>query len=649
MSDLRSSLLDLARVLIGPGPQIVRMDSAPEVRTDCGPAGCGPANLGGNGNWMGTPGSWATMEPGLTMWDIDRLCVDQLMWRIVVRIIDDAMNPSGRPVLSGDLINGESSEIITYLDVRGFWEAARQAQIYARMYGGGGVVIFADDGKRNDAELDIENLKTIKGFYALPKWYLTPLDAGSGRVEAGWYGQRVGRPEMYLVTPQGGDGSPAAPPNSAGSAPIVDSETLRDSISAGGNRFHRSRIIPWMFRDDMDLRQARRFNNWNGWGPGVVEACLAPYLNRKMGALRLADILNSAVMNVLKMPGVMNAMSTPAGGSPLRNALDWVKACLAYTGDGLPMIAIDGASELKAEGHNLSGIDKLVAEQRRFLLDTIEYPEVVIFGSGGANGLSGDSNEGQWRNYYGTVKSLQESWVWRAGSFGGGVRQGILLAMAAKDGPMEGVMDQTVQASWPSLWVDTDKARAETRLKDAQARASDALVLGLKGQTLARMDPTVQKAYPSLDVDDGPLPLDETQVGAPLPAQDAEQAKAAATPGAANTAVAEESSLPEGTVPTEDAVPAIPLVLPEDIATEKEIASALKMTRPSFRRWIDTTTVTTYPTPRGTRGGARYSLGEVLKAWQAGAVARVDAIRKPAFQAPGSDLQIRSLVLDSDD
>ena len=68
-----------------------------------------------------------------------------------------------------------------------------------------------------------------------------------------------------------------------------------------GRRFHRSRVIAWPYQDDLDLRQARRFQNWNGWGPGVVEACLAPYLARRDGALRMTDIIRGSHFNVLSM------------------------------------------------------------------------------------------------------------------------------------------------------------------------------------------------------------------------------------------------------------------------------------------------------------------------------------------------------------
>lgn len=553
------------------------------------------------------------------MQNIDFFCMDQLMYRIVSRLVDDAMSTSARPTLSGETL-GELTPIIPWLSQRGFFEAARQAMIYARMYGGGGVVCFIDDGRCSDQPVDILNIKGVRGFYALPKQYLTPLDTGSGEIDSAWFGPQIGRPSMYLVTPSGGVGA-NQPANVPGS--------LASELSHG-NRFHRSRIIPWMYRDDLDLRQARRWANWGGWGPGVVECCLPAYLNRRSGALRIADLLNSCVMNVMKLNGVSTMMSTPSGGSPLRNALDWVKACLRYTGDGLPLIAIDDTASLEAKGHNLSGIDKLVGEQRGFLLDTLEYPEVVIFGQGGNNGLSGDSNEGQWRSYFNTVKSLQEGWIWTAGAFGGGVRQACMLAMACKSGPTRGVTDPTVKATWPSLWIESEKDKAETRLKNAQARASDSIVLGIEGKALARLDPTVQQTYPALDVDDDPLPdlsdLDK------VPASP-DELKAAATPGASLTAAAAEKT-GEDTAQVDASDPSItdpptPAMLPDDISTERELAAALRMTKPAFRRWLDSTNVTTYPMPPGTRGGHRYSLKEVLGAWQKGAIARADAVRVP--------------------
>lgn len=626
MPNLLAKLAASARTLLR-DPVSARVDIAPpEVRTDCVGGGCGPAPYWGQGNGnLLTPRQWNLVGPGLSMIDIDTICVNALMWRIVVKILDDAMSPDALPTLSGETL-GELTPCIPWLESRGFFEAAKQAQVYARQYGGGAVLCCIDDGSTSNAEeVRVGSVKDVLGFYAIPKWYITPADIGSGRVRAAWYGQRIGRPEFYWVTPTGGEGLSATGTFQDGMQHLFPDQ-LQQTLQDGGRKFHRSRIIPYMYRDSMDLRQARRFPFWGGWGPGVVECCLGPFLSRQNGMLRLDDIMSSVVMNVLKMPNVLTGLSTPSGGSAVKTALDVIKHCLAYTGDGLPLVAVDGASTLTAEGHNVSGVDKLIGEQRRHLLDTIEYPEVVIYSSGGNNGLSGDSNDGQWRSYYGTVKALQESWCWKGGTQGGGIRQGTLLAQMAQSGPTDGVMDLTVKATWPSLWRDSDKDRAETRLKDAQCRAADALNLGMTPDALIRLDPTVRRSYPAIQIDDGEFPtFADGEIGHPPDPHQAELAKAASTPAGSAKALVEDAGGNPGEV-AQDALPKA--AWPTDFVTEAELQGALKMSKPTLRKWMSRQpSIVPFPVPAGTRGGHRYSLGQVLQAWQGEAQSRVDALR----------------------
>src|SRR6185503_3055589 len=194
------------------------------------------------------------------------------------------------PTLSGEHV-GEATDCVDWLAERGYYEAQQHALFYSRQYGGGGVVCIIDDGRPPELEVDITAIRDVDGFYALPKWYLVPADAGSDRVRAGWYGQRIGRPEHYWMTP-------LVPPNLAELRDPRDRD--KAFIGAGGSRYHRSRVIPWPYRSDLDLRQARRFPNWAGWGPGVVEGCIAAYLNYRVGALRLDSIMASSHFNVLQ-------------------------------------------------------------------------------------------------------------------------------------------------------------------------------------------------------------------------------------------------------------------------------------------------------------------------------------------------------------
>ncbi len=608
------------------------MDAAPaqaDARMDCGPGGgCGAPPL----SWPGGP-AYAAITPSLDRPTIDDLYSDQLMRRIVRLIVDDAMGV--RPALSGDA--GEQSSTIGWIEQRGGWDEAERAMIYARQYGGGGVVCVVDDGRPADQEVDLAAIRDVVGYYALPKWYLVPDGVGSGRVRSGWYGPRIGRPEHYYVTPVtalGTDADLASLPSAERAAAEAARggrlpRDLKRILDRSGNKFHRSRVIAWPYCDEMDLRLARWFPQWNGWGPGVVEAVLAPFLSRRRGALRTDAIMRSAVVNTLTVPQLEHRQSTPDYGAALKNALEWIKWCRDFTDDSVPLIATDAKSPFGSISHNVAGVVDLIAAQRQFLLDVVEYPAVVLFGDS-VGGMNGGDRAGEHRAYATRVRAFQNRWVWTAGSFGGGLRQMVLMAQACRRGPTGGRMDPTVVATWPSILNESADDRATQRLKNSQARAQDRLALGLTEAALRRFDPTVQDDYPGLDVDEGPLPTiaaatpGEAAPRGSVPAveDDPGQGAAATTPAKANEVLAEEEA------GTTDAPEPDLATLPPDVHTEAEIAAAMKMTRAALRKVIEEAgVVPVVRAPAGTRGGHRYSLGAVMSAFQRQAAARADAMR----------------------
>lgn len=614
-----------APVNVAPAPTVAapatRRDGAPTSVMDCGPGGCG----GGAAGLWDTGPVWAATTPSLDRSTIDNICTDELMRRIVDIMVGDCMRD--KPTLAGD--SGELSGCFDWLEARGFWAEAERALTYSRQYGGGGVVCFIDDGRPADEEVDVLAIRDVVGFYALPKWYLVPDGVGSGRVRSAWYGVRIGRPEHYFVTPSTALATYVGR-DEAGSRRLPND--LRRILNKSGNRFHRSRIIPWPYRPEMDLRQARWQPFWNGWGPGVVESCLAPFLARRSGALRLAAIMQSVVVNTLTINDLEARQSQPDLMAALQGRLEFIKWCRDFMSDSLPIIATDTSNRFDSLTHNVSGIDKLVAAQRQFLLDVLEYPAVVLFGDS-VGGLNGGDRAGEWRAWDRTVAAKRKSWVWTAGAFGGGLRQAVALAMLTQRGPTSGQYDPTVTPTWPSLLDETAEDVAKNSLLHAQRRAQDALTLGLTPQAIARLDPTVKATYPALDVDEGPLPV-LAEPAPPLsagaqgttPAMAAsDPAAPATTPGATNKALAEEREGGEGEQQAD--APPVPVMLPNDIRTEREVAAALGLTTGAFRKWADLHKVTTYPMPPGTRGGHRYSLGEVMRAWQAAAIRRADGAR----------------------
>lgn len=603
-----------------PPAQGARADAA-AARTDCGPGGCGPAPVGGLAGPDFTVPFYNTV--GLNMATVDVLCREQLLYTIVAALVDDGCQD--RPTLAGR--TGELTDCVEWLARRGWFEAQKQALFYSRQYGGGGVVCFVDDGRPPEEEVDVMAVRDVLGFYALPKWYLVPADAGSDRIRAGWYGGRIGRPERYWMTP-------VVPPN-LGTAGAAD-----EMLAKGGRLYHRSRVVPWPYRSDLDLRQARRFANWAGWGPGVVEGCIDAYLARRAGAMRTVDILQSSHFNVLTTPNVAHAQTTPDGGGAFFNAIEWIKWCLAATtaGGALPFTVVDPLSSLEAKSHSLAGIAEVLREERRFLLDNLpEYTEVRLFGSS-SSGLSGDGKEGEWRAYYNNVSAYQRNVVWSAGTFGGGLRQAVCLAMLSRSGPTGGELDLTVEPTWPNLWTESAEATARTRKMNAEARAVDRVTLGLTPAAMLRHDATLAgtptATYASLDVDDSPMPVlasqgapglsSPTALDGPGVAGGGGKPVAASTPASALSAIAGEG---EGKEAVLDEAPPPPPALPTDISTEVDLARTLGMSRGTFRKWALARGVKVYPVDKGTRGGHRYSLGEVLKAWESSARSKMDALR----------------------
>jgi hypothetical protein len=65
----------------------------------------------------------------------------------------------------------------------------------------------------------------------------------------------------------------------------------------------------------------------------------------------------------------------------------------------------------------------------------------------------------------------------------------------------------------------------------------------------------------------------------------------------------------------------------------------MKMTRPAMRKLLESQSVKPWPMPKGTRGGHRYSLAEVMRAWQRDTTDRADRLRKGWPEPSAADLE----------
>ena len=546
---------------------------APTVRADACSAGSSSPNYGGIG--YGGPG-WGSVS--LTRYDVDVLCIDQLMSRIVHKLPDDARKID--PDLSGPTL-GQLDEVWEYLDAKHFGDQEERCLSYSRMYGGGAMLIMVDDGRDLSEEIDLLNIRTVRGFVDLEKVNCVP-GPPSDKVEGAWWGPRWGRPRYYSV-----------------SSYIAAQDSIHNGIAAG-QQVHPSRVIPYQHRRWMNLRQSRRFNNWNGWGPGVVEAIYQPFVARTEGVMRVNGIIRSFGYDHIQHKGLHEVLEGPDGLRRFQSFLDGLKGCRDYTQDGVPVV-VTGPEVMSMTplSRQVSGLADLVEVQRDFLLDYVEYPRVVLFGVT-QGGLS-DAASGEWQTYYQLVGSFQENVRWPA------IRQAAIVAMAAKDGPTSGRVDFGITAAWASMAEENEADKSKSRKENAEAREKDAVVLGIDVNTLALYDPTVEESYPGLQaaIENGTVtlgsPTPETAEGRAVPVTEAEEAEQGSGPALGQ-------DLP-GDGESGDAATPAPAI-PDDLVKESDARRMLKCGMGTFARWVREEKVQPY----STGGGRRYSMAEVVKA-----------------------------------
>lgn len=604
-----------APVIVAPAASSPRVDGAESRADSC----CAP-DMGGVW-WAGG------LEGGLSDETIQVLCRPQLMYRIVTLLVLDAMKVD--PNLSGPQI-GELDDVWGYMQARHWTNVEKRSLIYSRKYGGSATIMLVDDGRRMSEPIDLLNVRSVIGYMEVRKRFITP-GPPCRKVEMTWWGPAVGRPLYYVVTPWTGDVE-----IDEGWREVAEREGVKFGSGSFGN-VHPSRVIAYPYRPEEDYLEARRFAQWRGWGPGVVEGVMDAYLARVKGVLRTSDIVNSYGYDWLKMPGLHDQLTGPGGARWVNNFVDALKQCRDRTGEGVPVVITGPEVEsIQSTTRNVAGLPDLIEAQRSFLLDTVEYPRVVLFGVAGG-GLSG-KDEGEWRTYYNLVRSYLTGTRWP------GIRHAAIVAMAAKDGPTGGVIDHGIVASWASIEEEREGDRAEARKRDTEAREKDAAILGLSPADLIRLDPTVEKTYPGIQaaLENGLLRVQATtaastvapddgttgtaEPGAAATSSAAPAAASSLAPSAPSGPAAGETSPPseptDATVPSasqgltsapEDAAASPPpptASIPTDLIKESEARKMLQCGPATFAGWVAAGLIK----PWYAGGGRRYSLAEVVEA-----------------------------------
>jgi len=333
--------------------------------------------------------------------------------------------------------------------MEGEWErlnvaaSLRQALCFERAYGGGGVIIGADDGATNLAQPLVENaIRSIR--------HLTPVTGGlDGELVAYSYytdpaSPKWGLPETYQLRNQGVSSVPS-PVGPAPVKPLSPSPVLL---------IHESRILA--FDGQPASRRARR--EMHGWGDSIftrVDQVLADYQQTWGG---VANLLQDFAQGVLKIDGLaaMLAADAPgADGAVVKRAvqIDMARSIAR-------VMLLDSNEEFKREVTPLAGIADILREFALRLAAASDMPYSLLMGQ--VQGGLGNAGDGDLRFFYDRVSARQRDRLLPK------LQRLMKLCFLAKEGPTKGVEPARWSFVFRPLWQPNATEQAEIRLKQSQ-------------------------------------------------------------------------------------------------------------------------------------------------------------------------------------
>lgn len=374
------------------------------------------------------PGMFGASAGGLGALDDLAMYAEGGLPARVVDMIPDTAVSRGVEITGDDRVGGELDRLKALPALADAWR-------WARLTGGGAIVVIAKDGRALREPLDLagldrlEELKvfTVDDVSATEKRYSDPNEAN------------FGMPEIYRVRTQ----TPGA----------VAAEFF----------VHESRLIE-VPGDPLPAKLSRTGIPWAG-RPAVTRAfrAIRRYGEGLHWALRLLEKKQQAVH---KMKGLAEAIEAEMEAA-IRKRVEMVDAVR----NALNGVAVDAEDDYQILSSDLSGVKDALAEFQIAVAAEAGYPVTQLFGRSAA-GLNA-TGDGDLEGFYNTVA------MGRAVKVTPALERLVSLIRAQRSlaGSGEG-QGEAWSITWPPLKPATAKEEAEIRKANAEAQGREMDALG---------------------------------------------------------------------------------------------------------------------------------------------------------------------------
>lgn len=308
-------------------------------------------------------------------------------------------------------------------DEMGLTKKSRAVWKFQRGFGGGAMLMGADDGQRTDKPLNMDRIKSFN--------WLTPMSKRQLRVKTYYEdaaNPKFGQPETYSLFPIAGEVSYTK-------QPVI----------------HESRLI---IMQGIEISPERTFKNF-GWGDSVLRRC--EEVLRDVGAAfdGTSLLLGDAGQRLFKMKGLAAALGSNNDAMVTKRAQMIQMSRSICRG-----VLLDSEESMTVEGFSGTGIDAILDRLMIRLSAAARMPVTVLFGQSPA-GMNA-TGESDFQGWYDVVKGEQTD-VWLPA-----LNRFFQVLFATKDGPTGGVEPEKWSISFEQLEQLTDEELAALRYQQAQ-------------------------------------------------------------------------------------------------------------------------------------------------------------------------------------
>jgi len=353
-------------------------------------------------------------------------------------------------------INNQHAELLTqkkFID----------GMVWGRLFGGGAILIGANDGATREGmrePLNEKRIRRIESLNVIEKPYLQVQDWYEDPMEA-----KYGEPKTYLVIP-------ATNVAQAGVEQLV---------------IHESRMI--VFYGQRATVQRRQ--ELDGWSDSVLQRVHEVLKDFNMGWLGVGNLLTDAAQGVLKIKGLIEQIS--AGRTDViqrrMTLMDMnrsVARALALDADG---------EEFERQKYEFGNVDKVLQMFILRLSAAARMPATILMGQSPA-GMNA-TGESDFRWFYDTISTAREN------DLKPKLERLTELMFLAKEGPTKGKLPENWEIYFPPLWEMTPKEESEVRKNMAETDSKyiqDGVLLPEEVAT-SRFPPTGYSMETQIDVE----------------------------------------------------------------------------------------------------------------------------------------------------